>query len=410
MQEKHRIKVADIKEGMKIAESIYASSSTTNMMIVRKNTLVDESVLKLLKKYEVRWVDVFGEHVPGSGTRIKETTRKKDPVPEEKPAQEVKPAPGVKLTPGMKLAPKIKLETIPEPTVPDMGDTFRKKTIKIIRDMFTAFQTPGVDVTVENGFVIVERFEKMLEFLVPAVTRDISGLIHIQDLKSYDDYPYNHSLAVTMLSIATGQALGLDIDTQLRLARCAVLHDLGKPYVPRHISEKRTKLSKEEFDVIKEHAANGAAILKKKGYGDSELWNGVMFHHEKVNGMGYPKGLRGNDIPLFSKIIAVADMYDAVTSYRPHRDAVTPSQAFEMISSEAGTSFDFDIVMAFTKNLMLYPVGIALNLSDGRVGIVTNNENVLRPTVEIRETGELLDLSEPKNLSTSIVRMLGRVR
>lgn len=381
MQITEKINIAEAKPGMMVAESVFVGSGGANMMVVRHDTVLDEKTIGLLNRYEVKRISVY---VPGEGAKLRGTNL------EERPEAE------------------IRFETTPGQVKPILGEELRLEAIESIREIFTAFQKPGEDVNRAHAFHIVSRFERMLNLLVPAVTRDISGLIHIQDLKSYDDYPYNHSLSVAVLCVATGQALGFDVWKQLRLARCAILHDVGKPYVPENISQKKGKLTEEEFDVIKEHAIMGATNLKNKGFGDSELWNGVMFHHEKIDGSGYPKKLRGKEIPLFSRIIAVADMYDAMTSYRPYREALSPAEAFETISSEVGKTLDYDIVMAFTKNLMLYPVGTAVELSDGRVGIVTNNESVQRPTIEFRETGELLDLSLPNYMNLTIAKIFGR--
>jgi HD-GYP domain-containing protein (c-di-GMP phosphodiesterase class II) len=203
---------------------------------------------------------------------------------------------------------------------------------------------------------------------------------------------------VAVLSIATGQSLGLDLYELKRLARCAVLHDVGKIAIPQEIINKPGRLTPEEFEIVKQHAMNGLHALKSKGIGDAEMWNAVLLHHERYNGSGYPSGLEKEEIPLFSRIIAVADVYDAVTSYRSYRSPKTPSEAYDLLMSEVNRGFDYDVVQAFIKKLIFYPVGAVLEISSGRYGSVINNTNELRPTLQMHDNGEHLDLYHHQNL------------
>jgi len=384
-KEKQKIKVSDVKVGMVFAESVYVNHGGGSMMIARKDTAVDDKILDQLERYEVWKVSVYVEREPGTGTVLLGVNLDEKPIPEP--------------------PPKIRIETATGKVRPVLEKDLRTSAIEAIRELFKALQTPGVDVKLTTNYEVVRKFEHVLNRLVPEVTQDISGLIHIQDLKTVEDFPYHHSLSVAILSIATGKAMGFYSTELIKLARCAILHDIGKPYVPRHITGKKGKLSDEEYTIIKEHTITGANNLKSKGFGDIQLWNGIMFHHERVDGTGYPKGLTGDEIPLFSKIIAVADTYDAATSRRPHRAPMSPADAYELISSEVGKAFDFEIVRAFAKHLILYPVGTAVELSDGRIGVITNAENVLRPVVELRDTGKTINLADSGNLSIAITRV-----
>jgi len=186
-----------------------------------------------------------------------------------------------------------------------------------------------------------------------------------------------------------------------------MMHDIGKQTIPIEIINKKSKLTDAEYLQIKNHSIQGAITLKNSGIGDIELWNAVMFHHEKVNGTGYPKGLHGKDIPLFSKIIAVADVYDAITSYRAYRNPLLPSETFEIIRKDVTHAFDYEVVKAFFEKLELYPVNTIVELSDGRLGIVVADDSVsrsrLRPTVRIWGTSQIEYLSTPINMDISII-------
>jgi len=389
MKDTQRIKLENVKEGMILADSVYVCDG--NMMIARKDTVIDDRTIEQLERYDISRVTVYILREPGTGTRLLGSSVEKKPetLPEPEP----------------QIVIKISPDRIP-PRKPVAKKDLREEAIDAIRDLFDALQKPGEDVNLTTTYEVVKKFDDVLNRLVMEVSLGILKFIHIRDLEVAEDFPYFHSLSVAMLSVATGKALGFDLNRQIKLARCAILHDIGKPRVSEKITGKKGKLTEDEFSEMKEHAVNGALNLKTKGFGDSELWNGIMFHHEKVDGSGYPKGLIGNEIPVFSKIIAAADTYDAVTSIRPHRGPMPPSDAFELISSQVGKSFDFEIVKAFTKNLQLYPIGITVELSDGRLVTVINNDNVLRPVVEAADTRELINLADSGNLSLAIARVV----
>ena len=148
----------------------------------------------------------------------------------------------------------------------------------------------------------------------------------------------------------------------------------------------------------------GANFLKQESIGNEELWDSVKYHHEKVDGSGYPKGLKYKEIPLFSRIISVADVYDALTSYRPYREPMRPpANAVELLMSETGTAFDFDVVQAFMKRIELYPDGSTVQLSDNRFGRVIGNRNPMRPKLKIVGSEEVVDLAALGNLHLVIV-------
>jgi HD-GYP domain-containing protein (c-di-GMP phosphodiesterase class II) len=130
-------------------------------------------------------------------------------------------------------------------------------------------------------------------------------------------------------------------------------------------------------------------------------------HHEKVDGSGYPYGLKGDEIMLPGRIIAVADVYDALTSYRPYRTPMQPAEAVEYIMGNIGVQFDYDVVIAFLHKLELYPVGGFILLSNGKSAVVLDNQNSLRPIVRLLDTGDILDLfTDRKCLSLTITKSI----
>ena len=384
------VSIDEIKLGHVVAEPILVySDDGRDMMLCKRNTVVDNRILELLKKHKVHQIKII--------TSAEQAKKAETP----KPTLLAPPKPVPTAPPKPAEPPRV----IPKSEVkPIFDEKLKKEAVEGIQTMFSFIEGSSENMT--TAYQAIQGFEKVVNQVVEVATGDGSSFVHIHDLKSHDEYTYHHSLSVSLLSIATGQEMGLDDDQLLRLGRCAMLHDAGKQFIPLEIINKSGKLTDEEFAIMRDHPVKGALSIKAKAIGDSEIWGGVMFHHEKINGRGYPKGLRKDEIPLFARIIAVADVYDAVTSFRSYRRPMHPSMAYEIICSEIETSFEYDIVKAFTNRLIVYPVGCVLELTDKRIGIVVDNEIKLRPVIKLAESGEMLDLANVKNLTIGIANVI----
>lgn len=217
--------------------------------------------------------------------------------------------------------------------------------------------------------------------------------MNILDLKLYDDYTFHHSVSVAVQSLGIGIELGLEGDILQDLVLSGLMHDIGKVAVPKEILNKPGRLTAEEFRIMKSHPVNAGAYLLKKQLVSQNVYRGVSCHHEKWDGTGYPSGLSGGHIPLFGRILAVADVYDALTSHRPYRSPSPPSEVVEYIMGGVGTYFDETVVRAFLKRIVPYPVGCHVRLSNGMRGVVIRRavEEPLRPTV-VADSGQVFDL------------------
>ena len=159
-----------------------------------------------------------------------------------------------------------------------------------------------------------------------------------------------HGIDVAMLSVGMGQELGLDDLRLTRLARAALLHDVGKRHVPVEILEKPGRLTEEEWEIVRRHPMTGHRTLVDAGLvAEARI---VLHHHERVDGGGYPTGRAGDDIPLESRILAVADSFDAMTSERPYRRAMSVDAALGELRRHAGTQFDADCVEALAAQYL----------------------------------------------------------
>ena len=223
----------------------------------------------------------------------------------------------------------------------------------------------------------------LVDDIAGSITREPTALLSVARLKNHDDYTYLHSMAVCGLMISLGKKLGLDAHQQRRLGMGALLHDVVKSAVPLEILNKPGKLTDEEFTIMREHPIVGAQMLMEADAGE-DLLDIALHHHEKFDGSGYPHKLKGEEISLFSRIAAVCDVYDAVTSDRPYRKGWTPAEAMHRMLSWRG-HFDTALLHAFVRTIGIYPVGSLVRLASGRVALVVQagEQSLLKPKVHV---------------------------
>lgn len=286
---------------------------------------------------------------------------------------------------------------------PAINDELRDKALDNLQDIFEFVSISGEDIHTSSA-QLVGQLDNIVDGLVGALVNDHSVLVNINDLKSYDDYTYHHSLSVAVLAISMGQALNFSQTELNRLGMCAMMHDIGKTAIPIEIIHKPSRLDKNEFSLIQTHSSAGFEYLTKTHIGDEKIWSGVLYHHEKYDGTGYPNGLKAEEIPIWSRIISVADVYDALTSSRPYRAPMEPAQAIEYIMGGVGSAFDFDVVQALIRKIDLYPIGTCLELSNGTFAVVLDNENQLRPVVQLLHTKDIVDLYYDRNFLNVVIK------
>lgn len=199
---------------------------------------------------------------------------------------------------------------------------------------------PGID---------VDYREKHIDMRAELHARELQLLAHLrQAAEVRDPASASHMLRMAQYARLIARGLGLAYEDQETVLAAAALHDIGKLGIPDAILRKRGPLEPFEAAIARRHVLHGHAILR---HGTSPLVRAAaeiaLRHHENVDGTGYPDGLRGNDIPLFARIAAVADVFDALTSDRPHRGAIAPETAFEYVITRSGVHFDPECVEAF---------------------------------------------------------------
>ncbi len=277
---------------------------------------------------------------------------------------------------------------------------------------------------IKNWFLEVEAGDKnaagrtmhtirdAIQDMVEQIQHNSRTMVNIVDLRTFDDYTYSHCLNVGVISAVIGTVMGLNKKSLQELATSSLVHDIGKVFIAKEIINKPATLDEEEYTEMKKHVEKGYQYLRQYNRLAPAAMSGVLEHHERYSGQGYPKGLRGNDISLFGRIIALSDVYDALISDRPYRRALLPSNAVEYIMSGYGKDFDPVVVEAFIKKVAPYPVGTCVSLSNGLSAIVVgNNEGFgLRPLVRVIEDGkptqEFMDLSADKFANLTITGIL----
>ena len=210
-------------------------------------------------------------------------------------------------------------------------------------------------------------------------------LINLVDIKSKDNYTYQHSVNVAILSIVLGIELQLSRTQLYDLCVGAMLHDVGKVFIPEDIINKNGPLTDSEFEIMKQHPLKGYEYLKSSIDISAPSRAIILQHHEKYNGEGYPKQFKKSEINTLAKVVAIADVYDALTSDRPYRRAASPNEAMEYIMGSGNTHFDYQMTKAFSTRIVPYPEGTLVRLSNNDIALVTKSNAYypLRPQLKI---------------------------
>lgn len=231
--------------------------------------------------------------------------------------------------------------------------------------------------------------------LMKALANNNTIAVDVGTLKISDEYTFKHSVDVATMAMVIAKRYGLDEKSVRDVGIAGLLHDVGKIKIPNEILNKPSRLTDEEFQVMKQHARFGYEMLKEKNGFDQSILMGVLQHHEKLNGGGYPNGLKESDIHLYAKIIAVADIFDSLVTKRSYKKGFSKREAIEMIMAMT-SELDIFVMQSFLDSVILYPVDSIVSLSNGeKAKVVKNNPGfMLRPNVVGVTSGKLYRLAE----------------
>lgn len=227
---------------------------------------------------------------------------------------------------------------------------------------------------------------EVVDVLVDQILQNESLLLQLTSVRLIDDYTFSHMVNCALYAASMGRCLGKNPEEIRDLCLAGLLHDVGKAKIPRDILRKCGELSREEFETIKKHPELGYYELCKYGELNERVRQAALQHHERGDGSGYPDRLNKESISLFSRIIAVVDVYDALTSDRCYRGRILPHESAEILMGDGSLDrLDRELVKAFLKHVALYPLGIDVQLSIGRKGQVrrVHPDFPLRPVVSL---------------------------
>jgi len=267
-----------------------------------------------------------------------------------------------------------------------------------VKKMMTS---PSIKVSVD-----VKKVREIVEKLIANILDNEQIVASLCDVRSIDEYTFSHSVNVSVISIVTGIGLGMKEDTLRDLGIGALLHDIGKVMIDDSILNKPSSLTSLEYDEVKRHTQYGYEILKNSGNISQEACDVALSHHERLDGSGYPRKLRNNDIQTFARIVAIADVYDALTTDKVYRRKMMPHDVLDYMLSLGGRHFDKNILDAFVRHIAYYPVGTAVILNSGEKGLVSEynpyfpNRPVVR--VVIDEDGHILKKFREVDLSKKL--------
>lgn len=276
-----------------------------------------------------------------------------------------------------------------------------QKELKIARTVYSKARV-YIDQALEDvrlgQAVNTEIAKELVTNVADSITRSPHAMVWLTNLKERDEYTATHCMNVCVMAVSFGRTLGMGKTELELLGLGGLLHDLGKMRIPSEILNKPNKLTHEEFEIMKTHPVIGYNILKDQGDLPDEVLDIVKHHHERRNGKGYPSHLNGDQINNMTRIIAIVDVYDAITSDRCYHDAISPYDALKNMYEWVNEDFDKEMVEQFIKCLGIYPIGSVVELNVGQVGIVVSasEKSKLRPIVMLILNSKKEQFPKPK--------------
>ena len=229
----------------------------------------------------------------------------------------------------------------------------------------------------------VSEVKTVVTDIVDSILRNPNAMQWLSLIKNKDEYTAEHCLRVCILSISLGRELGMLESELVNLGISGFLHDVGKTRVPNEVLNKPGRFTEKEFAIMKTHSTHGKNILMSMSGVPSIAIDVAYTHHERIDGKGYPSKLSAHQISHFARIVAITDAYDAITSQRVYKTALSSLESLRIIFDDKQTHFDGELADLFIKLVGIYPTGHIAELSSGEVGIIikSTNENHLKPKI-----------------------------
>lgn len=356
------VEVKQLTLGAKLAEDVFTALGG---ILFEKGTPLYEREIQFLDAFMIKQVLV--EEAGGAWADSGEQTKEETPEASDKDAK-VKPA---------------------------FQETF-DKAVSTLKNLMTRVQGG-------NNIPVME-VREVVTPIVSQFQQQPQVLLSLRRFARMDSYAYEHAIAVGIISYMIAKWIKVPEKEWMQVALAGTLLDIGKTKIDRRILQKPGKLTADEFEEMKKHTVYGYQIIKSS-HGLSEgVALAALQHHEREDGSGYPLGLPGSKLHLYSKIVAVADVYHAMSSDRVHQKALSPYQVVEQLMQDSFGKLDPTIVRTFVHGITQFAIGTVVELSDGTIGkiVFTDRNHPTRPMVETG--GKIVNLVDSRHLS--IIRVM----
>jgi HD-GYP domain-containing protein (c-di-GMP phosphodiesterase class II) len=260
---------------------------------------------------------------------------------------------------------------------------------------------------------IAKPFRRIMEMVIDDLTANKEAMVMLMNMGTVDDYLFQHSFNVCIYSTLLGIACGYSREELMTLGLGAMLHDIGKTQISPAILKKAGRLSPAEYEEMKRHAEWGYLLLKDEPNIPLVAAHCAFQHHERLDGSGYPRGIKGNQIHEYARLIGIIDSYDAMTTTRIYRNPMLPHQAAEALYTGSGTLYDQRLLQLFRDKMAIYPIGVTVKLLTGEIGVVVdiNASCPHRPIIRILydDAGEELKAPYEIDLSKQLSVMISSI-
>lgn len=363
MVRKKYISTRALQSGMVIDQAIV---DKTGRILIARKTVLDDFLIESLRKMGI------------TGIYTREG--------EEDPEEEIEVSP-------------VTLEKIEKLKVADrkkvtLSESVKNRVNQGVQYLFSDTKSQNFTDTAEN----------VTTSLMGAIMENDAVALNIDALKVSDEYTFKHSVDVATMAMVIARTANMSETDIHKIGVAGLLHDIGKSQIPNEVLNKAGKLTEEEFTVMKKHALFGYNMLKEKDELPQEVMMGVLQHHEKISGKGYPLRLADRQICTYARILSIADVYDALVTERPYKKAFSQQDALEMIMAMTD-DLDIGFMRNFMDSIILYPVDSVVRLSNGEmVKVVENKAHYpLRPKVVALKSGKVYDLLEDIDCASLLI-------
>ncbi|MCR4691527.1 MAG: HD-GYP domain-containing protein [Lachnospiraceae bacterium] len=367
-----RVPLSKLLPGMVTSENVYTSN---NQLIVPKNTTLTDKLITKLELY-----DILNVRIDEIETEARKNKGAAAQIVSAKDAQQGE-------LEGESYSEIIKNS----PEFIEFQANF-DEAISGFKNSMNAILEQGEPINVNEVFHnTIETFDME--------NNNSFGFFHfLQNMRQYDDLTYAHCLNVSLISNVLAGWLHLSEEDQKLATLCGLFHDIGKLTIPDSITKKPDKLTDEEYKIMKNHTVSGFRLLQNQDVSD-HIKNAALMHHEKCDGSGYPMGLKGDQIDKFAKIVAIADVYDAMTAARVYRGPLCPFTVIEIFEKEGLQCYETEYILCFLENVVQTFINNRVKLTNGLIGdiVYINKHQLSKPMVKCGD--QFMDLSQEKDVS-----------